>query len=323
MASVSITRRRVKKGTRYVVRYRVGGRAYPIQHGGSFKTEREAKARRDLIAGELAHGRNPKDDMAVLLNPPRLRTFLSACDAFNTHRKDKVGDKTYKLDVNARNRAGKLGALDITKMVWRDFQSWVDENGDRCEDGKPLSRNSLGKYLNTYQQVLDYHDFIGDKNPARHPNIKLPIFEEEEPNPPSLAEWEAVKANLSKRVLLVCRFMECTGARVGTDGLKLTYKDMDFANNRVRISKARTKGGTAGPRWLPVPAELMDELDALVPLEDRHADRLVWPNVSDSNVRYYMSCACRDAGIAHYHPHDLRDRRISLWIAQGIDRPPA
>jgi integrase len=31
-----------------------------------------------------------------------------------------------------------------------------------------------------------------------------------------------------------------------------------------------------------------------------------------------MRDACRAAGIPHYHPHDLRHRRISLWHGQGI-----
>jgi len=35
---------RRQSGPRYVVRHRLGGRAYPVEHGGSFKTLREAKA---------------------------------------------------------------------------------------------------------------------------------------------------------------------------------------------------------------------------------------------------------------------------------------
>jgi hypothetical protein len=66
VASVNITRRHTSSGPRYVVRYRLGGRAYPIVHGGSFPREREAKTRRDLIAGELAAGRNPADVLRAL-----------------------------------------------------------------------------------------------------------------------------------------------------------------------------------------------------------------------------------------------------------------
>lgn len=31
-----------------------------------------------------------------------------------------------------------------------------------------------------------------------------------------------------------------------------------------------------------------------------------------------MAKACIAAGIPHYHPHDLRHRRITLWHGQGI-----
>ena len=57
MASLVITTRRTSSGPRYVVRFRLGGRAYPIVHAGSFRTLKEAKARRHLVAGELAAGR--------------------------------------------------------------------------------------------------------------------------------------------------------------------------------------------------------------------------------------------------------------------------
>ena len=71
-----------------------------------------------------------------------------------------------------------------------------------------------------------------------------------------------------------------------SEALKLTYGDVDFANRRVRISKARTKGGTAGQRWLPVPQELLDEIADLVPLGYQHRDRLVFPRLTDNQGRF-------------------------------------
>jgi integrase len=68
-----------------------------------------------------------------------------------------------------------------------------------------------------------------------------------------------------------------------------------------------------------VPAELLDEIAELVPLEDRHRDRLVFPRLTDNQVRDHLYRACRNAGIAAYSPHDLRHRRISLWFAEGFD----
>jgi hypothetical protein len=75
MPSLTITTRRTKSGPRYVVRYRLGGRAYPVEHGGSFKTLREAKARRDLIGGELAAGRNPALALRAMVESPPVRTL--------------------------------------------------------------------------------------------------------------------------------------------------------------------------------------------------------------------------------------------------------
>jgi hypothetical protein len=66
MASSFVVTRETKSGARrFVVRYRLGGRAWPVQHGDSFSTMREARARRDLIAGELAAGRNPAEAREV------------------------------------------------------------------------------------------------------------------------------------------------------------------------------------------------------------------------------------------------------------------
>jgi integrase len=31
-----------------------------------------------------------------------------------------------------------------------------------------------------------------------------------------------------------------------------------------------------------------------------------------------MSRACRNAKVPHYHPHDLRHRRITLWHQSGV-----
>jgi integrase len=67
-----------------------------------------------------------------------------------------------------------------------------------------------------------------------------------------------------------------------------------------------------------VPDELLDEMTELCPLEDRTSERRVF-GVTDHAIRKGLELACRDAGIAHYSPHDLRHRRTSLWIAHGFD----
>jgi integrase len=128
---------------------------------------------------------------------------------------------------------------------------------------------------------------------------------------------ERDQETVAKKLGLVVRFIECEGLRV-SEALSLTYGDCDFVNSRVRISKSRTKT-TSGQRWLQVPEALMQEIDGLVALEDRHAARLVFPNLTRDAVRDGLYRACSNAKLASYSPHDLRHRRISLWVAQGFD----
>jgi integrase len=149
-------------------------------------------------------------------------------------------------------------------------------------------------------------------NPARSRKVRLPELVQEEITAPSFAEWEAIKATISARSSLAIRLIECEGLRV-SEAVTLTYGDIDFGGGRVQISKARTKGRTAGQRWLPVPGELLDEIAELVPLEDRHKDRRLFPKLTDSGVRSDLVRACRDAGVAAYPPHSLRHRGCSLW----------
>lgn len=315
MASVTITTRKRKTGTRYVVRYRLGGRAYPVRHGGSFGIWREAKARRDFIGGELAAGRDPAIALRALAEAPARRTLRALFDDFENSRVD-VSPKTLALYRNARDRLRSLAKLAPNEITPAHVQTWIAENSTASDDFPALAPKSLAHYLSTLRQVLDYCDVT--PNPARSPKVKLPDQAVEEINPPSADEWKVITAKVSSRLSLVVRFIECEGLRV-SEALKLTYGDVDFANRRIRISRARTKGRTAGQRWLDVPNELLDEIDEFVPLEDRHRDRLVFPRITAMQIRDDLYRACRFAGIASYSPHDLRHRRLSLWVAQQLD----
>ena len=69
MPSLTITTRQTATGPRYVVRYRLGGMTYPLVHAGSFRTLKEAKARRELVGGLIATGQNPADTLRTLADP--------------------------------------------------------------------------------------------------------------------------------------------------------------------------------------------------------------------------------------------------------------
>jgi integrase len=228
-------------------------------------------------------------------------------DRFIETRVD-VGTSAKSLYGNAQNKLGRLADRDPTKVRPSDVQGWIADNAS-------LSPKTIRHYLSSIRQVLDFADV--EPNPARSPKVKVPALQGEEITPPSREEFDAIISKLAKKVLLPAKLMEACGLRVG-EITQLLYGDVDFADGRFRISRSRTKGGTAGQRWLPVPDELMDEIDALVPLEDRHHERRVFP-LTAPEIRDSITRACKLAKIPRYHPHDLRHRRISLWVRHGFD----
>jgi integrase len=306
MSSLTITTRRTKSGPRYVVRYRLGGRAYPVEHGGSFKTLRDAKARRDLIGGELAAGRNPAEALHTLRETPRRRTFSDLYDAFTASRVD-VAEQTKANYATHRIRLVELlGDRDPQMIGWQDVQAVVSSLAD---DLAPLS---VRNYLGTLRLVLDFVDL--DPNPARDRRVKLPRPEESLPNPPSAAEVAAIVANAPSRWRLAIRVLEQTGMRVG-ELAALEWGDVDRAELRLRIRTGKTN---AARRWVPVAEWLMEEIEATCPSDDRTATRRVFPGSGRQTIGNAMRNACKSAGIAAYSPHDLRHRYISVKIREGV-----
>ena len=112
MASASITVRTTKSGRRFHVRYRLGGRAYPVEHGGSFATMREARVRRDLIGGELAAGRSPRVLLDALTAPSTpSRTFLAVAEEYQRTRVDLAAHTTTKAKSHLKVSQSQCGAI--------------------------------------------------------------------------------------------------------------------------------------------------------------------------------------------------------------------
>ncbi len=124
MTSASIRRRR--RGAALATS---GGRAHSVHHGGSFRTEREARARRDFIAGELAVGRNPADPLRVLTDPP-IRRSLAEWGAAWAESPVDVAEATLQNYRKARLRSGKsLGKHDPHTLTPAGIQG-IGPNAD-------------------------------------------------------------------------------------------------------------------------------------------------------------------------------------------------
>jgi hypothetical protein len=111
MSSATIRKRITAKGeARYIVTYRRGGRSYRIETAGTFKTQRDAKTRRDVVAGWLAQGLDPKVELAKTAAPaPETLTVAEWASRYESSRID-FADETTK---NVRSHVKKIAASSI------------------------------------------------------------------------------------------------------------------------------------------------------------------------------------------------------------------
>src|SRR5436190_16233243 len=124
--AASITTRVTTNGEkRYLVRARLGGRTWPVRNYGTFPTMREARIRRDLVAGEIAAGRDPAILLASLATtPPPVKTFKAWADEYRESRVD-LADET-RMAIETRSRAlGTFGDLDSAQITPQMVAEWV------------------------------------------------------------------------------------------------------------------------------------------------------------------------------------------------------
>jgi integrase len=306
MASAYIVTRKASTGRRFVVRYRLGGRAWPIQHGGSFPTMKEARARRDVIAGELAAGRNPADFLTAMVQRPTVRTFAEWAESYGMSRPD-IGEETRKnMASHLKRLLPTFGERDLATITPSEIQEWI---GVQMVDLKP---SSLSRYVATLRQLLDFAGV--EPNPARDKRVKLPKIEAAIIEPPSAEQVDAIISHSPPKWRLPLRVLEQTGMRVG-ELHDLEWRDVDLLESRFRIRNGKT---ATARRWVAVPVPIMEAIAETCPPDDRTAERRVFPGFSPDVAKNIMARASRAAGIPHFHPHDLRHRYASVKIRDGV-----
>jgi len=308
MASVWIRTRQTKEnGKRYRVEYRLGGRESRSHYGGSFTTMREAKVRRDWIAGELAALRVP--DLKLLREPVLAPTLAEAAQRWQESRVDvaeatKLQHRTAlrkALPVLGKRRLDTIRAQDLADLVAR-----LDSEGAK--------RESIRKVVNAVAMVLDHAGVA--PNPARdRVRIRLPREQRPEIAPPAAAHVLPVHALLPSRYRLPLLVLDATGMRLG-ELERLAWGDVDEPRERWRVSQAVSKTGRG--RWVQVPPAIFDAVLELVPREDRTPQRSVFQDFGGDRFRTSIARACTAAGVPAFSPPDLRHRRISLEHLRGV-----
>ena len=168
-------------------------------------------------------------------------------------------------------------------------------------------------YLISLRLLLD---FVGlDENAARDPRVKLPKRTREEPQPPSADQYLAILTALGPKWRLLFVTIEQGALRLG-EAVALRWADVDAANLRLRLPRSATKRDRA--RWVYLPDWCMEAIEVTCPLEDRVPERRVFQGITEASAYQAMLRACRNAKVVHFHPHDLRHRRITIWHQSGV-----
>jgi len=308
MASVWVRTRPTANGRkRYRVEYRLGGRESKILYGGSFKTRREATARKGWIAGELAALRVP--NVRVLDAAPVARpTLRDAAQRWRDSRVD-VAESTRVLHRVALDRVLPiLGTRRVDEITVADVADLVTRL--HAEGRK---RETISKSLTYLAQALDHAGV--EPNPARDKRqVKLPREERYELEPPTAEHIEAVYWRLPACHRMALLWLDWSGARVGTVD-KLRLSDYDRPRRRVRLRAAVSKSRRA--LWVDLPDDLADAIDQDLDRVQREPDARLFASSGADALRTAIGKACRALEIPPFSPHDLRHRRISLLHRQG------
>lgn len=193
---------------RYRVRFRLGGSETTVQHGGSFPTMREARLRRDWIAGELAAMRVP--NLALVAPAPvALATLREVAETWRSSRIGVADGTLATYDVNLGRILPRLGEHAVDDLSPADVAGFVAEL-----HAAGLKRETIRKTLSTLAKVLDHAGRRGEANPARDRHtVELPYEERDEPKPPTAEHVLAVCRLLPTRYRLPLVMLDATGDR--------------------------------------------------------------------------------------------------------------
>jgi hypothetical protein len=228
-----------RRGDRWIVRYRTGGRESPKFYGGSFRRRADADTRHGFIDGELAGLRVP--DIHALRNPEAVRvpTVASACDRWRDSRID-VTDATRNLHRVALKRVTDLiGDKPVDEVTSADVADLVGKLA-----AKSRKRETIKKSVNYLAQVLDHEGLTGERNACRNRAVVRLPRERRAHIPPPLADHvEQVAQLLPREYVLPFLIIDWAGPRVSElETAQVGNLDEGRKAIRVRPDTRRTSG---------------------------------------------------------------------------------
>lgn len=289
MATLYIRARDTGDGRRFDVRYRRGGRYSKVEHGGSFRTRKEALIRKALIGEWLAAAKDPRVELERSMVGGDL--FRHAHAEWVASRRG-VGEGTLAgYGFRAPVILEAFGSRPVDQITVSETIAWVGVLTAKYKPG------TVRLFVSQLRMVLD---FAGVPNVARDRRVELPRVVAAEPVPPDKDDILRILEGVVSSYRLPLIVMEQLGCRV-TETLSLQPGDVDSVGLRVRLARERTKGQRVG-RTIDAPSFLVEALDERLPF--RVGDR---SRVGEAMRPYGFS------------PHSLRHRRATLWHQGGVE----
>jgi integrase len=290
------------------VRWRLHGRQTARRYGGSFKTLREARDRRDWILGEIAAKRVPDLSWSEA-EASRSPTFAEAAKRWQATRVDVADSTREQHRIQLDKLLPLIGQRRIDTLNSQDF---IDVVASLHSEG--VARETIRKTLGAGAMTLDHAGI--NPNPARDRSIKLPREEPEEISPPTAEDVETVYWAIPEKHRLALLWLDWSGARVSSVDLTLVG-DYDEKRRRLRLRAATTKMRRA--LWIDLHPALADAIEATLPHRRfRNPEARLFADSGADALRTAIAKACKAAGIPLWSPHDLRHRRISLLHLRGV-----
>lgn len=301
MASAYIVKRQNGAGTSYQVKYRLGGRATRVQHGGTFRTLQEARTRANWIRGEIAAMRSP--ELSLAGDP---LSDLSCRDAVLRLCNERP-DASPNTVKSWQGCLAVAPPYPVTELTVERCQQWITELTQRYAPGTANVR------ISTLAAALDHVGLT--PNPLHHRRVKRPKNDAAEALPVLNAHWEVLRRELLPHNRDAAELIELTGLR-RQEACSLLWRDVDLALGLLHVRSGKTRAAKRTLRlcdWSPEAWGLLRGWAQDADLSSRVL------RTTATALQSQLAHLSAKHGFPSYGPHALRHRRATIWITEGVN----
>ncbi len=240
--------------------------------------------------------------------------------------KVRFSTKTYKEKVSMFKRFFKVidPDLPVAKLKPGDVLKYVlKQKEERSGHAANKDRKNLVAAWNWGMKYLDPP--LPGPNPClvdRMPEVRHPRYV-----PPEEDFWKIYAAAEGQDKVMLLTFLHLAARR--GEVFRLTWQDVDFGNDRIRLWTRKRKDGSFEWDWLPMTKELRkslrwwwehrpikDHTHVFLCLNEHPGQRENYGNPFVSNQKF-MRRICKEVGVKHFGFHAIRHLTASILYHQG------